>query len=146
MACPFMIDASLVVFLGPLLLISCCRRVKYLFEQSGYGLVAMTFASHARGREFDPHYPYFDSLALCLDSSLKGPLELQTLCAARPWARNPALGADRLTSEWLAWPGLGLIACLPGLVGGALPSKGLCGRVRVSPEGGNTWKTSRCPG
>ena len=26
---------------------------------SGYGLVAMTFASHAKGREFDPHYPYF---------------------------------------------------------------------------------------
>ena len=26
--------------------------------QSGYGLVAMTFASHAKGREFDPHYPY----------------------------------------------------------------------------------------
>ena len=25
---------------------------------SGYGLVAMTFASHAKGREFDPHYPY----------------------------------------------------------------------------------------
>ena len=24
----------------------------------GYGLVAMTFASHAKGREFDPHYPY----------------------------------------------------------------------------------------
>ena len=25
---------------------------------SGYGLVAMTFTSHAKGREFDPHYPY----------------------------------------------------------------------------------------
>ena len=25
---------------------------------SGYGLVAMTFASHVKGREFDPHYPY----------------------------------------------------------------------------------------
>ena len=25
--------------------------------QCGYGLVAMTFASHAKGREFDPHYP-----------------------------------------------------------------------------------------
>ena len=24
----------------------------------GYGLVAMTFASHVKGREFDPHYPY----------------------------------------------------------------------------------------
>ena len=28
---------------------------------SGYGLVAMTFASHAKGREFDPHYPYISS-------------------------------------------------------------------------------------
>ena len=28
------------------------------FFSSGYGLVAMTFASHAKGREFDPHYPY----------------------------------------------------------------------------------------
>ena len=29
---------------------------------SGYGLVAMMFASHAKGREFDPHYPYVHML------------------------------------------------------------------------------------
>ena len=30
----------------------------WITKASGYGLVAMTFASHAKGREFDPHYPY----------------------------------------------------------------------------------------
>ena len=39
---------------------------------SGYGLVAMTFASHAKGREFNPHYPYFHQLALGPDSPLMG--------------------------------------------------------------------------
>ena len=39
---------------------------------SGYGLVALTFASHAKGREFNPHYPYFHQLALGPDSPLMG--------------------------------------------------------------------------
>ena len=42
---------------------------KILFIASGYGLVAMTFASHAKGREFDPHYPYVNMhpVLLCHD-------------------------------------------------------------------------------
>ena len=57
---------------------------KMLPIASGYGLVAMTFASHAKGREFDPHYPYgwpaackvqaicfsYAPLRLCLDRAL----------------------------------------------------------------------------
>ena len=38
--------------------IPCCSIVDQQDFSSGYGLVAMTFASHAKGREFDPHYPY----------------------------------------------------------------------------------------
>ena len=51
--------------------------------QSGYGLVAMTFAPHAKGREFDPHYPYF---FLCWNSA-----QLSKLFATLPNYWNPLL-------------------------------------------------------
>ena len=44
----------------------------------GYGLVAMTFASHAKGREFDPHYPYIICIMqLLLAVVANRPRELQ---------------------------------------------------------------------
>ena len=58
---------------------------------SGYGLVAMTFASHVKGREFDPHYPYVCSFGSLHHGCLlhlqlsPGKIKIGQNCAQEVW-------------------------------------------------------------
>ena len=61
--------------------------------QCGYGLVAMTFASHAKGREFDPHYPYM-RLRSFPNAHCEGDFGLHAECEvfapSRNWGSSPS--------------------------------------------------------